>query len=122
MGLKIITENYPITVWANEKQTSNGGKFITYSITIDSKDKDGNKVKGYWNCAFKKGVELTNGTKINIKNSFPTVREFTDRNGTVQKQFGIFVMDFDVAEAGEAPKTDSFVDVDLDGIQDLPFN
>lgn len=102
MGLKIITEQTPVTVYANERQTQNG-TFKTYSIGVSSKDKDGNWVNGFLPCNFRKGTEIANKSKINITNSFPTVRKYTDKTGAERTEIGIFVMDFTVAEQGENP-------------------
>lgn len=100
MGLKIETDGKAVTVYANERQTQNG-TFKTYSIGVSSKDKDGNWVNGFLPCNFRKGTEIANKSKINISNSFPTVRKYTDKTGTERTEIGIFVMDFTVAEQGE---------------------
>ena len=120
MGLKVTTDGKPVTIYANEKQTQNGGKFTTYSIAVSSKDKDGNWVNGYIDAQFKKGAEVTNKTKININNAFYTVSEY---NG--KKYTKIFIMDYTVAEAGETPvvqNSGDFMSIP-DGIdEELPFN
>lgn len=45
-----------------------GRKF--YKIGISKKDKEGNWVKGYIDCKFKKDVNLDNMTKIRINNAW----------------------------------------------------
>ena len=118
MGLKVVTDGKPVTVYANEKEAKNGGKFTTYSIAVSSKDKDGNWVNGYIDAQFKKGMEVPNKTKININNAFYLV---TDYNG--KKYLKLFVMDYTVAEAGETPISsgDGFMNIP-DGIDaELPF-
>ena len=117
MGLKIITDGKPVTVVRQDKTSSAGNAYTQYSLMVSSKNTDGAWVSGFIEAQFKKGVDIANKTKINITNAFYTVNEY---NG--KKYTKIFVLEYDVAEAGEATKTDSFVDVDLDGIQDLPFN
>ena len=119
MGLKVMTDGKPVTVYRKEKDTQSGGKFVTYSLGISSKDKDGNWVQGYLDAAFKKGVDVPHKAKIDIKNSFFTVSEYNDK-----KYVKVFVMEFDIVEGGEAPKNtqQDFVDVNLDAMQDLPFN
>ena len=125
MGLKIITEQTPVTVYVNERQTQNG-TFKTYSIGVSSKDKDGNWVNGFLPCNFRKGTEIANKSKINISNSFPTVRKYTDKTGTERTEIGIFVLDYEVVEGSQptpAPNGDmGFMNIP-DGIADeLPFN
>ena len=120
MGLKVMTDGKPVTVYRKEKETQSGGKFVTYSLGISSKDKDGNWVNGFLDCAFKKGVDVPHKAKIDIKNSFFTVSEYNDK-----KYIKVFVMEFDIVEGGEAPKnTDGqgFMNIP-DGLDsDLPFN
>ena len=125
MGLKIITEQTPVTVYVNERQTQNG-TFKTYLIGVSSKDKDGNRVNGYLPCNFRKGTEIANKSKITISNSFPTVRKYTDKTGTERTEIGIFVLDYEVVEGGNqpapAPSGDmDFMKIDAD-MDSLPFN
>ena len=120
MGLKIITEQTPVTVYVNERQTQNG-TFKTYSIGVSSKDKDGNWVNGFLPCNFRKGTEIANKSKINITNAFMTGSEY---NGNTKPK--IFVLDYEVVEGGQpapAPNGDmGFMNIP-DGIADeLPFN
>ena len=127
MGLKIITEQTPVTVYANERQTQNG-TFKTYSIGVSSKDKEGNWVNGFLPCNFRKGTEIANKSKINISNSFPTVRKYTDKSGTERTEIGIFVLDYEVVEGGQPQPTAASNDNDWLNIPDnlddssLPFN
>lgn len=115
MGLKLVSDDKgPVTIF--RKEGNNG--FVRYSAGISSKDKNGDWVNGYLDLNFKKGVELGNKAKINIKNSFPCVREY---NGT--KYYSYFVMDFEVVEEGEAinkPDENGFCNIP-DGADDLPF-
>ena len=125
MGLKIITEQTPVTVFANEKQTQNG-TFKTYSIGVSSKDKDGNWVNGFLPCNFRTGTEIANKSKINITNSFPTIRKYTDKTGTERTEIGIFVLDYEVVEGSQpspAPNDNEWMNIpdDLDD-SSLPFN
>ena len=127
MGLKIITEQTPVTVYVNERQTQNG-TFKTYSIGVSSKDKDGNWVNGFLPCNFRKGTEIANKSKISISNSFPTVRKYTDKTGTERTEIGIFVLDYEVVEGGQPQPTVASNDNDWLNIPDnlddssLPFN
>lgn len=126
MGLKIITEQTPVTVYVNERQTQNG-TFKTYSIGVSSKDKDGNWVNGFLPCNFRKGTEIANKSKISISNSFPTVRKYTDKTGTERTEIGIFVLDYEVVEGGQpqpAQSNDNSWMSIPDNLDDssLPFN
>lgn len=116
MGLKIITDGKPVTVVRQDKTSSAGNAYTQYSLMVSSKNKDNTWVSGFIEAQFKKGVDIANKAKINITNAFYTVNEY---NG--KKYTKIFVLEYDVAEAGEAPKTEEFVNVDLGAIQDLPF-
>ena len=99
MGLKITTDGKPVTVYRQDKTTQSGVSYTQYSLGVASKDKDGNWVNGFLDCQFKKGVEVANKAKININNSFYTVNEY---NG--KKYLKLFVLDFEMAEQGEAPQ------------------
>ena len=127
MGLKIITEQTPVKVYVNERQTQNG-TFKTYSIGVSSKDKDGNWVNGFLPCNFRKGTEIANKSKISISNSFPTVRKYTDNTGTERTEIGIFVLDYEVVEGGQPQPTAASNNNDWLNIPDnlddssLPFN
>lgn len=123
MGLKCITEKGPVTVYAKERATQNGGKFTTYCIGVASKDKDGNWVNGFIDCQFKKDVVVNNKAKIEIGNSFFTVSEY---NG--KKYSKLFITDFTVVDQGEVQNAGQSVDADgfmniPDGIdEELPFS
>lgn len=116
MGLTVTGET---KVYRQDKTSQAGNAYTQYSLGVASKDKDGNWVNGFLECQFKKGVEVANKAKIKINNAFYTVSEY---NG--KKQYKIFVMDFDVVEAGEGqpPKANSgdFMAVP-DNVGDLPF-
>ena len=124
MGLKIETDNKPVTVFVNEKQTQNG-TFKTYSIGVSSKDKDGNWVNGFFPCNFRKGTEIANKSKITISNSFPTVRKYTDKTGTERTEIGIFVLDYEVVEGSQpapAPNDAEWMNIPSGMDEQLPFN
>ena len=125
MGLKIITEKGPVTVYAKERATQNGGKFMSYSIGVASKDKDGNWINGYQECAFKKDAVVNNKMKINISNSFFTV--YKDKEGKPHNR--LFIMEFDVVEQGEVPQqngqatgNENWMDIPSGIDESLPFN
>ena len=122
MGLKVITERGPVTVYRQDKTSQNGVAYTQYSIGVASKTADGNWVNGFLDCQFKKGTDIANKSKIEITNSFYTVNEY---NG--KKYLKLFVLDFEVVEGGTpapAPNNDDgFMNIP-DGLEDsgLPFN
>lgn len=81
MGLKLTTDDKPVMIFRNDKEY-NGKTFPTYTISVSSKDKEGNWINSYLDCIFKKGVEVENKTKIFIKNAFPLVSQGKDRTFT----------------------------------------
>lgn len=122
MGMKVLTDGKPVTVYRKDRQTQNGGTFTTYTLGISSKDKDGNWVNGYLDCQFKKGVELYNKAKIDITNSFFTVSDYQGK-----KYNKLFVMEFTVADSGEVPQAaitpgnDDFLNVPDSMDDEVPF-
>ena len=123
MGLTVKTDGKPVTVYAKERQTQNGGKFTTYCLGVASKDKDGNWVNGFIDCQFKKDVVVNNKAKIDIRNSFFNVSEY---NG--KKYVKLFIMEFDVVEQGEAPQQngqgfsgEDFMNIPDNISEELPF-
>ena len=123
MGLRVITDDRPVTVYRNDKTTQSGTKYTTYSLGVSSKNMDGNWVTGFIDCQFKKSVDISHKSKITIANAFYTVSEY---NG--KKYTKIFVMDYKVVEEGEVPPPPANPS-DLDnwmslpeGQEELPFN
>ena len=122
MGVRLLTDDKSVIIFRKDKQTSNGGKFSTYCMGISSKDKDGNWVNGFLDVVFKKGVEVNNKAKINIKNAFPTVSKYNDKT-----YIKWMILEFDVVDNGEVPQpaptpSDNWMNIP-DGIDEkLPFN
>ena len=73
------------------------GKWYTYATGVSSKRQDGSYVNDYLDVRFRKGVVVENKTKINIKNGFLTVREFTV-NGAPRKKLELMVLEFDISD------------------------
>lgn len=118
MGLTITGET---KVYRQDKTSQAGNAYTQYSLSVSSKDKDGNWVNGFLECSFKRGVEVANKAKIKINNAFYTVSEY---NG--KKSYKVFVMDFEVIEQGEgqpakAPDT-SFMSIPDNIGDELPFH
>lgn len=118
MGLKVVTDGRPVTVFRQDKTSASGNNYSTYCLGVSSKDVNGNWTNGFLNCRFKKGVEIANKSKINIKNSFYTVNEY---NGNTY--ISLFINDFEVVEGGEKKNAadNGFMDIP-DGVEaELPF-
>lgn len=101
------------------KNKSNTG----YYTTTSNKLEDGTYEKNFITVGFRKGVEVDNFTKINIKDGFLTHYSFEDENGEIQKRFKIMVMDFDVVEtySNENQNTTNDEMSDIYPDDDLPF-
>ena len=97
-----------------------------YTMGLSKKDKSGNYIKGYINVNFKKGVVLSNMTKIRIKSAW---LDFYKKD--VQTIPYIFINDFDIVENdkkdifeeyGESVKTDFDLGEQMEITEaDLPF-
>ena len=98
-------------VWRNDDKG-----FAQYTTSIGKKNQEGNYDNAYIEVKFKKGVNIENGTVINIVKGFLTFRQYEKDN----KRFTIWqimVLDFDT-EYMDAPKEpsieDSFAAIDAD--------
>lgn len=118
MGLVVKTDGKPVTVYRQDKTSGSGVAYQQYSLGVASKDKDGNWVNGFVECQFKKGVDIPNKSKINIKNAFYIVSEY---NG--KKYYKIFIMEYEMEEAGASPvQVDAAGFMSVDAIdEELPF-
>lgn len=120
MGLKIETDGKAVTVVRKDGVSKSGNPYTMYSLMYSFKN--GEEWKNvFLDCAFKKGTDLANKSKINITNAFLTGSEF---NGQTKPK--IFVLDFEVVEGSQpAPAPSdvdmSFMDIGIDEQQELPF-
>lgn len=119
MGLKILSDDKPVTVVRKDGVSQGGKAYTMYSLMYSFKN--GEEWKNvFLDCAFRKGTDLANKTKIHIKDAFMTGSEY---NGNTKPK--IFVLDYEVAEGSRptpAPNGDGFMNIP-DGIDDgLPFN
>ena len=69
-----------------------------YYTTTINKLEDGTFEKTFITVWFRKGVELDNFTKINIKDGFLTHYSYQNEDGETIKRFKLMIMDFDVIE------------------------
>ena len=120
MGLTVTTDNKPVTVIRKDGVSQSGKAYTMYSLMYSFKNASEEWKNVFVDCAFKKGTDLENKTKINITNAFMTGSEF---NGNTKPK--IFVLDYEVVESSQpapAPNGDmGFMDLPA-GIEDsLPF-
>jgi len=114
MGLIVRTDDKGVRVFANEKEGAYG-KFMSYSVGVSTKNQSGEWVNGRIFCKFKKGVTVTNKTKIKINSGFFT----PTKGGAVQ----LMITDFEVLEAGilASDTADEFMKIP-EGVDDeTPF-
>lgn len=94
-----------------------------YYTTTSNKLEDGTYEKNFITVGFRKGVEVENFTKINIKESFLTHYSYKNEEGETIKRFKIMVMDFDVVET-YSNNTEDTINNEMSDIypdDDLPF-
>lgn len=96
-----------------------------YYTTTSNKLEDGTFEKNFITVGFRKGVELDNFTKINIKDGFLTHYSYQNEDGETIKRFKIMVMDFDVIETYSNNNTENTTSDEMSDIypddDGLPF-
>ena len=95
-----------------------------YSTSISKKNQDGTYANAYISVAFKKGVDLPNKTKINIKNGFLTFDQYDRADGSKATNLKLFVSDFETAGQKAPTKASKGSENDFFGAskqEDLPF-
>lgn len=102
-----------MTVFRNEHESPKG-VWYSYSTTVAKKRDDGTYARVYLDTMFRKDVVVENKAKINVKDGFLTVREYTDKSGAMQTKLVLMVLDFEQA-TGE-PQGYSAL-----GYDDVPF-
>lgn len=119
-----LTEDKGVRIYKKER-TGSKGTFYTYSMSVASKDKDGNWLNAYLDCQFKKTDEdkITNKCKIKINNAFPVISNYQNKNYVKW-----MILDFEVVEQGEADtdpnamvNLDSFMEIDDSISEESPF-
>lgn len=120
MGLKVLTDNKNVKVIRKDGISQSGNPYTLYSLMMGVKNGD-EWTNVFIDCAFKKGVEVSNKAQISIKDAFITGNVY---NGKATPK--IFIMDFDVVEEGEkvnpAPDDTSWQNVADIADAELPFN
>lgn len=96
-----------------------------YYTTTSNKLEDGTYEKNFITVGFRKGVEVDNFTKINIKDGFLTHYSYQNEEGETIKRFKIVIMDFDVLEtysnSGNASNTSNDEMSNIYPDDNLPF-
>lgn len=87
------------TMIFRKERESASGKWYAYSTGVSSKRQDGSWINGYLDVKFRKGVEVENKTKINIKNGFLSAKEFKTGSGETGKRLELVILEFDVVDA-----------------------
>lgn len=95
-----------------------------YSMTLSKKNQDGTYANVYIRVGFRKGVNLPNKTKINIKSGFLTFDQY-EKDGLKITNLKIFVTDFEkVGEEKQTTKQNKGSENEFFGAskeEDLPF-
>lgn len=119
MGLVVKTDSKPVKVIRKDGTNKSGNAYTLYSVMFPYKQGDEYK-NVFLDASFRKGTDIPNKCKIEIKDAFMTGSEF---NGNTKPK--LFISDFTVVEGGEAPKnTDGqgFMNIP-DGLDaELPFS
>ena len=117
MGLTVSTDDKGVKIYAHDRESANG-KFMSYSLGVNSKTPNGDWVNGFINCRFKKGVSVANKTKIKINKAFFTASKSGEKANTF-----LMITDFDVLESGEtaAQDADEFMKIPETVDDEVPF-
>lgn len=90
MGIRITTDEFGVRVWRSDRYGH-----PNYSISIQKKKDDGDYITEYKQIKFKGGVEVENGADIIIRDAFPTIDTWKDKNtGELKKKEVWVIMDF----------------------------
>ena len=122
MGLKIVTDDKPVTVVRKDGTSQSGKAYTMYSLMYPFKNSNDEWKNVFIDAQFRKGTDLANKSKINVTNSFMTGSEY---NGNTKPK--IFVLDYTVVDGGNvqatvAPSDDGFMNIP-DSLEDeMPFN
>lgn len=117
MGLTVKTDDKGVKIFAKENEGPNG-KFMTYSLGINSKNQSGGWVNGFINCKFKKGITVPNKSKIKINSAFFVASKSGDKSYT-----HLMITDFEILEGGETAgeSADEFMKIPDNIDEETPF-
>ena len=98
MGIRITTDEFGVRVWRSDRYGH-----PNYSVSIQKKKDDGGYITEYKQIKFRGGVEVENGSDIIIRDGFPTIDTWNDKNtGELKKKEVWVIMDFHYRQ--EAPE------------------
>lgn len=102
MGIRITTDEYGVKVWRNDRYG-----YAQYSISIQKKKEDGGYITKYKQVKFRGGVEVENGADIIIRDAFPTIDSWKDKNtGELKTKEVWVIMDFVYKTSAPSPHTE----------------
>ena len=95
-----------------------------YSTTLSKKNQDGTYANAYISVGFRKGVDIPNRTKINVKSGFLTFDQY-ERDGSKITNLKLFISDFETlngtAQKPNANKGSENEFFGADSEENLPF-
>ena len=103
-------------IFRNDHDSPNG-KWYSYTTTVSNKRQDGSYARMYLDVRFRKGVVVENKSRINIKDGFLTVREYT-YNGETKSKMELMVLDYDTVAGDFTPEQTGFTALSYD---ETPF-
>lgn len=116
MGIRITTDEYGVRVWRSDRYGH-----TNYSVTIQKKKEDGGYITEYKQVKFRGGVEIENGTDIVIRDGFPTIEWWNDKNtGELKTKEVWVILDFVYKSAAPRPQVREPQPVPEDMFRDMP--
>ena len=95
-----------------------------YSTTLSKKNQDGTYANAYISVGFRKGVDIPNRTKINVKSGFLTFDQY-ERDGSKITNLKLFISDFETpGGTAQKPNTNKGSENEFfgaDSEENLPF-
>ena len=117
MGIRITTDEHGVRVWRSDRYG-----YAQYNVSIQKKKDDGGYITMYKQVKFRGGIELENGSEIIIRDAFPSIDTWNDKqSGELMKKEVWVIMDFVYKDA--APKRQSYEkpqQARVDTFDDLP--
>ena len=116
MGIRITTDEYGVRVWRSDRYGH-----TNYSVTIQKKKEDGGYITEYKQVKFRGGVEIENGSDIIIRDGFPTIESWNDKNtGELKTKEVWVILDFVYKSAAPRPQAREPQPVPEDMFRDMP--
>ena len=100
-----------------DEHDGKNGKWYTYTTSVSKKRDDGTYANKPKSVRFRKGVVVENKTRIDVKDSFLTVKEY-EVNGKTVREDELMVLDFVVLDGNAGVDVSGFSALSND---DVPF-